>query len=264
MRRIAASVGTVGLGITVALAPGGPASASGAAAAAGHPNSWGTGNLGQLGNGSTANHFTPTTVNIVASQISAGREHGLAVSGGAAYAWGWNNYGQLGDGTTSNRATPGKVAGACAGSKVAEVAAGHYSSLARCADGTAWGWGRDDTGQLGDAGTRAVTHPQRIPGLTGVIQIAGGRNHSIALRSSGTVSLRLTPVATTGLIGVTAVAGGRDHSLACASGGAVYAWGKNTYGQLGDGTTTNRRTPTRVVGVSATSVSGGKDFSLAL
>jgi hypothetical protein len=60
----------------------------------------------------------------------------------------------------------------------------------------------------------------------------------------GTTTDRLTPVTVTGLTGtVVAEATGAYHSCAVTSGGAVQCWGGNQYGQLGDGTTTQRLTP---------------------
>jgi hypothetical protein len=70
-----------------------------------------------------------------------------------------------------------------------------------------------------------------------------------------------------GLTNVVAIAGGRDHSLAVKSNGSVWAWGWNAYGQLGDGTKTNRTTPVRVdlpTTLKIVEVSAGADHSVAL
>src|SRR6266508_3833645 len=78
---------------------------------------------------------------------------------------------------------------------------------------TAWGWGYNISGQLGD----------------------------------GTTTNRSTPVQASGLTGVTAIAAGWNHTLALKGDGTVWAWGYNGDGQLGDGTTTNRSTPVQVI-----------------
>ena len=133
---------------------------------------------------------------------SAGDHHTLAIrEDGTVWAWGRNSDGQLGDGSTTNRPLPVQVAGL---SNVIQVAGGGAHSLALRNDGTVWAWGRNYDGQLGN-GTVAgdeplpVTVPVRVSGLSGVIQIAAGARHSMALKGDGT----------------------------------VWTWGANTSGQLG-------------------------------
>jgi alpha-tubulin suppressor-like RCC1 family protein len=64
---------------------------------------------------------------------------------------------------------------------------------------------------------------------------------------------------------VTFIAGGRDHGLAVLANGTVRAWGANTYGQLGDGTTTRRTSPVPVPGLTGVeTVTAGRAYSAAL
>jgi len=87
-----------------------------------------------------------------------------------------------------------------------------------------WAWGYNNTGQLGD----------------------------------GTTTDRASPVAVPGLVNVVAVAAGNQHSLAMKSDGTVWGWGYNAFGQLGDGTTVTRTTPVQMSGIStATSIAAG-------
>ena len=66
-----------------------------------------------------------------------------------------------------------------------------------------------------------------------------------------------------GLTGVVAVAGGSDHSLAVKNDGTVWAWGDNFYGQLGDGTTIRQTSPIQVLGLTGVAVAaGGHSHSL--
>lgn len=80
----------------------------------------------------------------------------------------------------------------------------------------------------------------------GVSRLACRPGNDFGQLGDGTTTDRYTPVQVQGLSGVVAVAAGSDHSLALKSDGTLWAWGYNGYGQLGDGTTTNRYSPVKV------------------
>jgi len=111
--------------------------------------------------------------------------------------------------------------------------------------------------------------------------VAGGRYHSIALKSDGTVWAwgdngygqigdgtqvqRLSAVAVSGLSGVIAISSRYNHTVALKADGTVWTWGQNSRGQLGDGTTTQRLAPVQVQGLSdVTSIAAGAEHTLAL
>lgn len=76
---------------------------------------------------------------------------------------------------------------------------------------------------------------------------------------------RRTPVEVSGLSGVARVGAGRDHSLAVKTTGTLVAWGSNNNGQLGDGTKVNRLTPVQVDGLTGVrAAAGGYDYTVAL
>src|SRR3990167_9473446 len=122
--------------------------------------------------------------------------------------------------------------------------------------------------------------PIQVSSLSGVIGVAGGYYHSLALKSDGTVwawgwngygqlgdgttTIRKTPVQVSGLSGIIDMAGGVGHGLALRSDGTVWAWGRNSDGQLGDGTGTERWTPVQVsnLNVKLPSVSTGTATSV--
>jgi alpha-tubulin suppressor-like RCC1 family protein len=163
---------------------------------------------------------TPVDVSGLSSDvtaIAAGARHSCALtSAGGVKCWGANDGGQLGDGTTSSRSTPVDVSGLSSG--VTAIAAGQLHSCALTRAGGVKCWGLNDFGQLGD----------------------------------GTTSERLTPVDVSGLSGgVTAIATGDTDSCALTSTGGVKCWGRNDYGQRGNGTIVNRLTPAGVVGFGA-------------
>lgn len=195
---------------------------------------------GEMGDGTAPanDRRTPTRAagltGVVA--IAAGVQHSLALtSDGRVFAWGANGSGQLGDGSTTRRLFPVQVPNL---STVRAIAAGAWYSLAVTSDGQVWGWGDDSWSQLGDG----------APG-------------------NGAALGRTSPVPASGLTGAVAVAAGIDgaHSLALMGDGTVMAWGYNTSGQLGDGSTTTRTTPVPVSGLSGVvALAAGSAHSLAL
>jgi len=221
--------------------------------------------------------FAPADAQTVPG-VSAGRYHACAVtSAGGVKCWGLNSSGQLGDGSTISRSDPVNVVGLTNG--VAVVAAGRYHTCALTSAGGVKCWGYNSVGQLGDRST--VTHrttPVDVVGLTsGVQSINTTADHTCALTTTGgvkcwgqndygqlgdnTTTWRSNAEYVLGLeSGVAAVAAGSYHSCAVTDGQVVRCWGRNTYGALGDGTTTGRLTPSPGVvniGGPSSSVSAG-------
>ena len=149
--------------------------------------------------------------------IAAGGAHTCAVTrGGGVLCWGDNSIGQLGDGTKTDRMIPVPAVGL--GTGVAAIAAGAFHTCALTAGGAVLCWGNNYAGQLGDR----------------------------------TETPRLTPAAVSGLAGgVVAITVGDGHTCALTTDGAVVCWGGNSVGQLGDGTRTNRLTPTATSGLGS-------------
>src|SRR5262249_43529392 len=142
-------------------------------------------------------------------------------------------------------------------------------------------WGANGQGQLGDNSTTPRSTPVQPQGLTsGVIAVAAGGEHSLALKSDGTVwawgddsqgqlgndstiADSLVPVQVSGITTAVAIAAGQWHSLALLSDGTVKAWGYDAYGQLGDGGTTNQPTPVTVAGLKGVKQIAAGDYSSA-
>jgi alpha-tubulin suppressor-like RCC1 family protein len=151
---------------------------------------------------------------------------------------------------------------------VVATAGGNRHSCALRADGTAWCWGQNLLGQLGNGGTVSTSTPTLVTSLFNAVAIAGGFGHSCASLADGTAhcwgdnaagqlgdttttsSKTPTLVQATPIFGIGAtllrpirnavnVTTGRRHSCALTAGGAVACWGENTFGQLGNGSTTN-------------------------
>ena len=223
-------------------------------------------------------------------QVEAGYYHNLVIKDdGTVWAFGDDAYGQLGDGTSGTDSnTPGQVLGVGGTGTTLEgivkVAGGIYHSLALKNDGTVYAWGRNNYGQLGQNSSDSSTHPlplqvvgeANVGYLEGVVDIAAGAYHSLALKGDGTVyawgynglgqigdnstTQRNTPVqvnsvgGTSVLDNIISLSAGYYHSLALESDGNVYAWGYNADGQLGNNSTSTNRIP---IGVCATSSSSG-------
>jgi len=232
---------------------------------------WGENDYGQVGDGTSGNiRTTPIDVSGLTSgvaAVTAGWEHTCALTtAGGLRCWGRNPWGQLGDGTHWNyRTTPVDVSGLTSGVAAVTASTSNHTCALTTTGGLKW-WGNNDNGQLGDGTTTERTTPVDVSGLTsGVAAVEAGGAHSCAVRTAvgvkcwgrnvygqlgdGTTTERWTPVDVSGLTsGVAAVEAGGAHSCAVRTAVGVKCWGRNVYGQLGDGTTTERWTPVDVTG----------------
>ena len=243
---------------------------------------WGYNGSGQLGDGTTVNKSVPTTVPGL-TQVAAvvtGWNHSCALkTDGTVSCWGRNNSGQLGDSTTVDKSTPTPTVvpapfiGLTPITGVATLTTGDSHTCALKTDGTVRCWGANGNGQLGDGTTTQRTTPVVVTGLAGAAAVSAGTDHSCALQTDSTVRCwgangggqlgdgttvnKSSPVAVPSILSlaniitgvrVAALATGYNHSCALKTDGAVRCWGANSYGQIGDGTTTQRLAPTAVTG----------------
>ena len=162
---------------------------------------------------------------ICAQQVATGTAHNVIVKNdGTLWAWGDNSYGQLGDGTTVNKNTPTQIG---TDSNWKTVIAGGYHTMAMKKDGTLWVWGFNSNGNLGDGTTIHKTIPTQI-----------GTDSDwkfITMNNNGS-------------------------SFAIKNNGTLWAWGFNSNGQLGDGTTTNKIIPTQIGTASDWKIVFAADF----
>jgi alpha-tubulin suppressor-like RCC1 family protein len=248
---------------------------------------WGNNSQGRLGNNTTSgNQSSP--VSVVGGftdwcQVSAGLAHSLGVrTGGTAWAWGCNTCGILGDNTTVSKSSPVSVVGGF--TDWCQISAGNQQSLAVRQNGTAWAWGCNGAGRLGDNTVVNKSSPVSVVGgFTDWCQVSTGLCFSLGVRQNGTAwgwgvnnfgvlgtnstVSRSSPVSVVG--GFTdwcQISAGECFSLAVRTNGTAWAWGCNTKGQLGDNTTVSKSSPVSVVGgfTDWCQVSARTCFSLGL
>lgn len=188
---------------------------------------WGEGANGRLGDGTPRRRTQPVEVagGLTFKSISAGAYHTCGLTElGAAYCWGRNSHGQLGDGTRRGANEPVRVGG---GIEFASVAAGGSFSCGVATDGVAYCWGSNSRGQLGVGGEwhRVATEP-------------------VALEVAGRFA---------------SISASWEHACGVLENGDALCWGKNDFGQLGNGTTRHAATPVQVRGgvTFASVVAGG-------
>lgn len=200
----------------------------------GHVVDWGYGSSGELGNGSNSESDVPVEVSGLEGEgkledvvaIAAGGYHNLALlANGTVVSWGYNREGQLGDESTSNSDVPVQVEGVGGIGTltgVQSIAANLYDSFAVLTNGKVVGWGYNGYGQLGDGETAQSTVPVEVSGIGG----------------EGTLE------------GVATVSPGAETTEALLDNGTLAGWGRNHYGEIGDGNLEEALSPVAVPGLS--------------
>ena len=184
---------------------------------------WGGQLNGRLGNGETSGN-QPTPVQIGDDRnwalVSAGNTHTVAIrTDGTLWAWGSPADGRLGNGSTSgDQSSPVQIG---TDTNWAQVAASEQHNLAIRRDGTLWAWGRNEFGQTGQTFEGA---PQAATNNSSPVQV--GSNTNWEFIAAGSV--------------------GTNHSIAVRSDGTIWVWGNNARGQVGDGSVFSSHSPMRL------------------
>ncbi|KAF0874370.1 RCBT2 protein, partial [Crocuta crocuta] len=234
----------------------------------------GTNCCGCLGLGDTQSTIEPRRLDALSGKKIACISYGsgphivLATTEGEVFTWGHNAYSQLGNGTTNHGLIPCHISTNLSNKQVTEVACGSYHSLVLTSDGEVFAWGYNNSGQVGSGSTANQPIPRRVTGCLQnkvVVNIACGQMCSMAVVNTGEVYVwgyngngqlglgssgnQPTPCRISALQGIRVqrVACGYAHTLVLTDEGQVYAWGANSYGQLGTGNKSNQSYPAPVV-----------------
>lgn len=265
--------------------------------------SWGTFSFGMVGNntstGDLGNPLHLGTSSWTAISISAGGTHCAAIrSDGGLFTWGFNASGQLGDGTVVAKSSPVQIgtsswiAVGCSGANTHAVKLG----------GTLWGWGIGTLGRIGNNTGLGYSSPVQIGTDTDYSDIQGGllrtwasktsnmfqcwgdnTGNMLGLNTNATKILTMpvvvtfanynlstpVPISFTGspswkLVSMSGGNGGAGHVLAIRSDNLLFAWGSNSYGEIGDGTIIRKNSPVQIGTSSWTVVSASQNTSHAI
>jgi alpha-tubulin suppressor-like RCC1 family protein len=218
-------------------------------------------------------------------QVCGNESASYAIDGqGQVWSWGNNFQGQLGRLTSADSLSqaPARIKSL---SNVMSVAAGKNHALALTERGEVWAWGANSAGQLGQGDLNSLNEPTRVRINSRIRSIAAGDTHSLALDYSGNlyawgsnncgqlgplqsskkVDWSSFPVRVPLSFKLQQVDAGMHYTLALTDQGEVYAWGWNSFGQLGTSSAKMTGRPTRISGITrAEKISAGAFHALAL
>ena len=247
---------------------------------------WGNNALGQLGDNTILHRSSPiqtVTYDTNWNQVAAGYRHSIGVKkDGTMWLWGFNTQGQLGDNSIVHRSSPVQTLGFAATWVMASAGKNHSSAIK--SDGTLWSWGLGTNGQLGDNTATTKSSPiQTSTYGTNWKYVSCGLNYSAAVKFDGTIwcwgdntygqlgenstTHRSSPIQTTAFgTNWVLVSCGGNTTYGIKNNGTLWGWGRNSYGQLGDNTTTHRSSPVQIAAATTTwtGVSGGYNHATAI
>ena len=215
-----------------------------------------------------------TTGGRIHSEVFSRKGHSCALhQGGKISCWGNNDEGQLGNRTETDNWMPMEIVGITDATTIT-TGGGHTCALHQ--GGKISCWGNNDYGQLGNRTDADYWTPMEIVGITDAIAISAGGGYTCALHQDGTISCwgnndygqlgyetdtwwSSEPVEVVDITDATAISTGMEHACALHQDGKISCWGRNYYGQLGNGTKTWwSSVPVEVIGITdATAISAG-------
>lgn len=220
------------------------------ALSAGEVYCWGRNNRGQLGDGTTTNRSKPVKVGgLLAGKtvtaVGGTYDSSCAIAIGKIYCWGYNQYGTVGaNTTTTSYSTPTAVATVANGlpstyTATALTSGSRSVNMCAIADGLAYCWGENNAGQIGNNTAPSATI-YRAPLAVYTAGVLSGKTVTAISQDGYSSAMTSTP----------------PFSHVCViANSALYCWGENNSGQLGNNSTTDSRVP---VAVSTSGLLSGK------
>ena len=258
---------------------------------------FGDNDYGQLGDNSTTDSFSAVQVNSIttAKQISTGNDFSCALlTDNYTKCWGYNSHGQLGDRSNTDRLTPVNVKLSNANNldNVRSISSNKYTSCAVLNNNNAYCWGKGDHQQLGYTSNQYQGNRNfavETAGSNSFIQVSNSYNFTCGIFTSGSVSCwggnysssserygqsgtssnsyyayPLSGNAVENISNIAKIASGKYHHCAIDNSSKIWCWGRNNYGQQGDGISEDNYAPVEVIGISnAVEIDLGDDFSCA-
>lgn len=224
---------------------------------------WGRNTAGRVGDGTTIDKYSPVKIGTDTwKSISSGESTTIAIrSDNTLWAWGYNAHGAVGDGTNINRLTPVQI-GSANNWKSISIISSHC--LAIKTDGTLWAWGSNSHGALGDGTNNNKSIPVQIGTDTDWKLVQAGNTHSMAIKNNGTlwtwgdnsvgdlgngtlINTKIPAQVGSDTDWTAISTNTSSNCFALKTNGTLWAWGRNTNFNLGDGTTIVRKTsPTQI------------------
>ena len=248
---------------------------------------WGSNVTGQLGDGTTIAKSNPVQIGTSSwVSVSAGVNSAGITTTGALYTWGTNTNAGLGQpGVGGSLLSPGQVTGLLPVTydswKMISIKFSHTAAI-RSSDGSLWAWGSNGGGQLGDGTTISKSSPVQI-GTSSWSMVSAGASHTAAITTTGALFIwgnnafgqlgdgttvnKSSPIqiGTSSWTIVSSGTGGLNNNTAgITNTGALFTWGSNSVGQLGDGTTIAKSSPVQIGTSSWSAVSVGDSHLVGL
>lgn len=235
-----------------------------AVAAGGSAYCWGLNLTGQIGDSSVTSRTTPTAVtgSLSFAQVTSGGTFtcGIRATDSSVYCWGWARDGALGSRPTETCPIPGSVE-PCSRAPIRVGGSLHFFAISAgtrhvcglAADSTAYCWGHNDAGQLGNGTVADTALPVAVSGGHKFKLVTSGFSHTCGLTAAGDAycwgdntwgqlgqaiaSQSLEPTSVTGGIIFLSLSAGAEHTCGIGTGNTANCWGEDGTGQLGGPTT---------------------------
>ena len=203
------------------------------------------------------------------------------------FSVGFNQHGQLGQDNTTAQSSPVQIPG-LTWKNVGENCQAEGGILAVKTDGTLWGWGQNQSGELGQNNRTDYSSPRQVGSDTTWLNVGGNRAGYHMVKTDGTLwtvgkngsgcfgtnqsestlgsvssPIQIPGTTWNGSLGNRSITGGYEYALALKTDGTLWGWGQNSTGYLAQGNTTQYSSPVQIPGTTWRSISTFQNHSIA-